>query len=165
VLRRAHVAGVVAGLALLPALAPLARVPAADRRPTAAVVVRAVPAPELDVPGDAVVLRAPALAPGGAGAEGTVRVRNLTARTLHLRVGARADVPDLDGVLELRVTAGGPLAEGPLGGLRAGRPLPLGPGAAATVAVRVRIPAEQGALAGGRAADVSLDLGVQGAAR
>gem|GEM_PF-7078001 len=158
--RRARAAGLVTGAALAVAAIPLARVPATGAAASASVVVRVAPSAELAPAGPPTVLEAPALTAGGDGARGRVRVRNITGRRLDVGARVRADRPDLDGALLVRVEGDGRLlSEGVLGREATGTGvLGLAPGAVAVVDVRARIPVERGTAAGGRAADVSIEL-------
>ncbi len=142
----ARCAGFVAGVAIVAAVAWHAwRVPASAAPVAADVAVAAVGGPELAVEPATDVL-AGLLRPGGAPAEGLVRVRNQTGTTLAVRPALRGGDPALADVVHVELTRrGASLYRGPAAGLtgRASAPLELPSGERA--AVRLRAWAADGA--------------------
>jgi hypothetical protein len=105
------------------------------------------------------VLTARPIVPGAGPAQADALVRNQTGQ--DLAVGFRADAPtrDLDGLLRVRLSAGGrTLADTTLQGLRAGTqtPLALAPGTAQSVRVAVWIPSSVTDGYQGRSAAITL---------
>jgi hypothetical protein len=98
---------------------------------------------ELDVAPVGRFLAASGMRAGARPAQGSFRLHNQTARPLRVRLRARPSIPDLDALLELRVTAGRhELFEGRLRDLRrwTRAPLLLRSGEARRLAVRAWLP-------------------------
>jgi hypothetical protein len=159
--RLVHAAGVLLGAGLAVFLLAGAR-PSADYTALPARASVAVgPTGELGVtPPLTTPLLAPrSIVPGAVPAVAEAVVRNQTGR--ELAVGFRADAlaHDLDGLLRIRVRAGGlTLADTTLQGLRAGTrtPLTLGPGVESTLRIELWIPESITAGFQGRSAAITL---------
>jgi hypothetical protein len=123
----ARVAGALVGVGLALALLFVSRPGAAGSPLPAGLRVAVAPVGELEVtpPPPRSVFAAPALRPGGPAAVGGFAVRNQTGADLAIALAAGADSTALNGLLRVRVEAGGRvLADTTLQGLRA-RPLRL----------------------------------------
>jgi hypothetical protein len=115
---------------------------------------------ELDVAPLGRFLATSGLRPGSRPAQDSFVLRNRTLRPLRVQLRALPSLPGLDGLLELRVTAGGhDLFEGDLRGLRrwTRARLRLSAAEARRVAVRVWLPRGVSGYEGRRAA-IELDL-------
>jgi hypothetical protein len=128
----------------------------------AEVRVSAVPTGELSVSRVDPFLVGRDLHPGGRkAAEGTVSVTNITAAGRTVRVRALPSATDLDGLLEVSVTAGGErLYHGTLGGLRHWTRASAALASGKSVKLEVRTPLLATARQGyaGRIEDVQLEL-------
>ena len=113
--------GVVFGVAIMVSVGAFSRIPAMKGAFGADVSFLAGPTGELDVTPTGVFVEGLDLRPGSARrpADGTLVVRNQTGSTLAIRVRALPSVNDLDGLLQLHVSAGATVVyEGDLRGLR-----------------------------------------------
>jgi hypothetical protein len=102
-------AGAILGLGLALALLVVSRPDAASSPLPATMRISVAPVGELEVtppaPGPALV--ADSLLPGGRPALGTFRIRNQTGNRLGVRLRARSDSTALDGLVQVRISAGG----------------------------------------------------------
>jgi hypothetical protein len=135
----ARCAGFVAGVAIVAAFAWHAwRVPASAAPVAADVTVAAVGGPELAVDPAADVL-AGALRPGGAPAEGLVRVRNQTGTELAVRPALRGGDPALADAVHVELTRrGASLYRGPISGLKGRAAVPVDVPSGEQAAIRLR---------------------------
>jgi hypothetical protein len=154
--RWARVAGFAVGAAAVAALVAGWQVDRGTGTVGADVTVVASPTGELDIPAGPFV-RGIGLTAGEA-AHGSVPVRNQTGSTLAIAVKALPSIQDLDGVLQVRVTAAGrPVYEGTLGGLREwSSAFRLPSGRRAALAFDVSLPAGSDEGIHGRIDDISL---------
>jgi hypothetical protein len=155
-----RVAGALVGVGLALALLLLSRPGAVGSPLPAAVRVAVAPVGELEVTPapPRPVFVADALRPGGPRAAGGFRVRNQTAADLVVALEASAGSTALDGLLRVRVEAGGRvLADTTLQGLRA-RPLRLrlASGEGARLSMRAWLPRDILSGYEGRLAEVLL---------
>lgn len=154
--------GISAGLALAALGLASWRVSAGTVAPGADVTVSAAPSGELALRPATPIVDARGLAPGKRRrASGRLRVRNLTAARLDVRMRAVADGDGLDRLLRLEVAAGGrSLARGTLEELASWsrRRLALNVGAERTLAVRAWLPRSVGDAHRALAADVRIEL-------
>src|SRR5262249_49813345 len=113
----ARVAGFAAGVAAVAVLVTGWQVGRGTGTVGADVTFGGAPPGELAIPPGPFV-KGIGLAPG-ADAQGTVPVRNQTGRTLAISVKVLPSIGDLDGILQVHLSAGGrPVYDGALGGLR-----------------------------------------------
>jgi hypothetical protein len=157
-LRLARIAGFAAGVAAVAALVTGWQVDRGTGTVGADVTFVAGPTGELDIPSGPFV-RGIGLE-SGAGANGTLPVRNQTGSTLAISVRVLPSIQDLDPVLRVRLTAGGrPLYEGTLGGLRDwSHPFHLASGMKTPIGVHVSLPGGSDRSIHGRIDDISLDF-------
>ena len=152
--------GLTVGLAVAVALVVTWRVPATSGTLGADVKLVATPPGELTLKPAGAFLEGRRLTAGGAAATGRLELRNITARTLAVRVRLLPSVADLDGALRIELEdAGRPVAIGRLGGLRrASRPaLRIGPGESRRLDARAFVIRRAGDYEG-RMVDVTVEL-------
>ncbi|MGC1167153.1 MAG: hypothetical protein WA862_13715 [Solirubrobacterales bacterium] len=142
----ARAAGVLLGLALAVTVVLVSLPGASGAGAPAAVSIAVAPAGELEVlpASPRPVLEARSLRPGGPRASGAFTVRNQTGESLRVALRAAVDSTALNGLLEVRVRAGGRLlSESTLEGLRV-RPirLRLASGQRALLSFEAWLPAE-----------------------
>jgi len=163
----ARIAGLVAGLALVAAVAWTAwRVPASDAPLGVGVALRPAPGGELSVDARGDVLAADALQGGVAGsqARGLFHMRNLTGRPIAVQPRLRAGETALERTLYLELTRLGRVVySGPAAGLRgtAARPVLVPTGGLAALRVRAWVPGRVPAALAGRAGRWELALDVE----
>ena len=154
--RAARIVGFAVGVAAVAALVAGWQLPRGAGTVGAYVTFVATPTGELAIPAGPFV-RGIGLEPG-AGADGSVDVRNQTGSTLAVSVKVLPSISDLDPVLRVRMTAGAHVVyEGSLGGLRDwSRPFRLGSGRSTPLGVQVQLPAGSDEASHGRIDDISL---------
>ena len=125
------------------------------------VSVQVAPTGELSVSTTGVFLSGVNLQPGSPPARGQLVVRNQTGSTLAVRVRALPSVPDLDGLLWLRVgLTDETVFDAALGGLRmwSDHPFHIGPGDQEPLRVQAWFPREVQDGYQGRIADIALEM-------
>jgi hypothetical protein len=153
-------AGLAAGAVLAVTLVVGWRVPAATGALGADVKLVADQPGELLLSASGSFLQGRGLVPGGPAAAGSLGLRNITPRTLAVRVRARPSTPDLDGALQVELEdAGRAVAAGRLGSLRrwSRGALRIGPGERRRLAGRAFLRAGERNHEG-RIVDVTLEL-------
>jgi hypothetical protein len=146
-MRMARLAGCLLGVILAGTLVLASRPASGGGAVGAEVSVYANPTGELavDPTGPSAFLTVSALRPGGS-ASGSFRTTNQTDRTQRIWLGARPASHELDGWLEVQMSADSRmLASGPLGRTAAAaEPLVLASGESATINVTLRLSADAG---------------------
>lgn len=105
--RMLRAAGLICGLAIVAAGVHSWAIASTGAALGADVAITAIAPGELQITPSGYALSATAMHPGQAPARGTVRLRNITGRTLHVRFRALPSTRELDGALRLTMAARG----------------------------------------------------------
>jgi len=160
---KTRIAGTAAGLVLAAVLLLSWKIPASGATLGAEVAFTATPPGELTAAPAGSFLRARELRPGAGPETAELELRNISPRTVVVRLRLLPSGPALDRGLHVRIAAGNRvLAAGPLGSLRGpSRPVRVGSGESRKLRFSVSVPAGGGDHTEGRITDVTTDLRAQ----